>query len=193
MVVGARRRATVWSRRSFLRGAGVTFLGGAPALIAACGGGDEEAATTSKQGSVDVRVLNPVLDLEYTAVAVYTAGEPLLRGGMRARGRQFRDQEREHAAALVRAIKDLGGTPNKPRARYAMPPLRDQDAFLKFVKGFEDTVLATYLDALPKLSDPQLRASAAAILTTEAEHISVLLAALGKQRVPTAFVSGEAK
>ncbi len=165
-------------------------MGGAPVLLAACGGGDDESAKP-KPRSADVDVLNTALDLEHTAVAVYTAGEPLLRGGMRALGRQFRDQEREHAAALVRAIKDLGGTPNKPRTRYPMPSLRDQAAFLEFVKDFEDTLVAAYLEALPKLSDPQLRAAAAATLTTEAEHISVLLAALGKPRVPEAFVSGE--
>jgi bacterioferritin (cytochrome b1) len=192
VVVDAWRGAAGWSRRSFLRGAGITFVGGAPVLLAACGGGDDESAKPKpKPRSSDVDVLNTALDLEYTAVAVYTAGEPLLRGGMRALGRQFRDQEREHAAALVRAIKDLGGTPNKPRARYAMPALRDQDAFLTFVKDFEDTLVAAYLDALPKLSDPQLRAAAAATMTTEAEHISVLLAALGEPRVPKAFVSGE--
>jgi hypothetical protein len=191
VVVGSPGRAAVWSRRSFLRGAGITLVGGAPVLLAACGGDDDQPAITSKPGSVDVRVLNPVLDLEYTAVAVYTAGQPLLRGGMRALGRQFLDQEREHAAALVRAIEDLGGTPSKPRTRYPMPPLPDQDAFLTFVKGFEETVIAAYIEALPKLSDPELRATGAAILTTEAEHISVLLAGLGEPRVPEAFVTGE--
>jgi hypothetical protein len=114
-----------------------------------------------------------------------------LRGGTRALGRQFLDQEREHAAALVRAIEDLGGTPNKPRTRYTAPPLPNQYAFLAFVKGFENVVIGGYIDALPQLSDPQLRALAASILTTEAEHVSLLLAALGEPRVPEAFVSGK--
>jgi len=52
--------------------------------------------------------------------------------------------------------------------------------------------IAAYLDALPKLSSPDLRATAAAIVTTEAEHVSVLLGALGRPPVPTAFVTGTA-
>jgi bacterioferritin (cytochrome b1) len=185
VVVGARRRAT---RRAFFRVAGITCVAGASGFAAGCG--DDDTANPAKTGPADVDVLNLLLNLEYTAVAAYRTGLPLLRGGMEALGRQFLDQEREHAAALVRAIEDLGGTPNKPRTRYAHPRLPDQDAFLKFVNRFENTVVAEYIDALPKLSQPQLRATAAAILTTEAEHISVLLAALGRPRVPEAFVSG---
>jgi rubrerythrin len=189
VVVDARRGAAGWSRRSFLRGAGITFVGGAPVLLAACGGGDDESAKP-KPRSADVDVLNTALDVEYTAVAVYTAGEPVLRGRTRALGREFLDQEREHAAALVRAIEDLGGTPNKPRKHYATPPLPDQDAFLTFARDLENTAVAAYIDALPKLTHPQLRATAAAILTLEAEHLSLLLAAMDEPRVPEAFVTG---
>ena len=165
-------------------------MGGAPVLLAACGGGDDESGKP-KPRSADVDVLNTALDVEHTAVAVYTAGEPVLRGPTRALGREFLDQERKHAAALVRAIEDLGGTPNKPRTHYDMPPLPDQNAFLTFARDFENTAVAAYIEALPKLTHPQLRATAAAILTIEAEHISTLLAAMGEDRVPEAFVTGE--
>jgi hypothetical protein len=46
------------------------------------------------------------------------------------------------------------------------------------------------VDAVPKLSDPKLRQTAAAINTNEAEHISVLLGALGKPPVPDAYATG---
>jgi bacterioferritin (cytochrome b1) len=185
VVVGARRRAT---RRAFFRVAGITCVAGASGFAAGCG--DDDGATPRKTGLADVDVLNNLLDLEYTAVAAYRTGLPLLRGRMEALGRQFLDQERDHAAALVRAIEDLGGTPHKPRSRYAHPRLPDQEAFLEFVNNFENVVVAGYIDALPKLSHPQLRATAAGILTTEAEHISVLLTALRQPRVPEAFVAG---
>jgi rubrerythrin len=179
------------SRRAFLRGAGITFAAGAPGLLAACGGDDEGGSTTAQPGSADIAVLNTALDIEYTAVAVYTAGAPLLRGQVAALGRQFREQEQEHAAALVQAIKQLGGTPNRPRASYAIPRLVSQTGALRFITDFEMTAVGAYLDALPKLSDPPLRATAAAILTNEAEHIAVLLGALDKPQAPQAFVTGE--
>lgn len=43
---------------------------------------------------------------------------------------------------------------------------------------------------MPKLSDGRLRGTAAAILTNEAEHVSVLLGAMGRPPVPAAFVTG---
>jgi Ferritin-like domain len=52
------------------------------------------------------------------------------------------------------------------------------------------TSLAAYVDAIPKLSNPTLRQTAAAINTNEAEHISVLLGALGKPPVPDAYATG---
>ena len=54
----------------------------------------------------------------------------------------------------------------------------------------ENRAIAAYLDALPKLSSPDLRATVASIVTTEAEHASVLLGALGRPQVPSAFVVG---
>jgi hypothetical protein len=44
--------------------------------------------------------------------------------------------------------------------------------------------VAAYVDAIPRLTASKLRQTAAAINTDEAEHISVLLAALGEQPVP---------
>ena len=63
------------------------------------------------------------------------------------------------------------------------------------MKDAPDSILkpeqAAYLDALPRLSSHDLRATAASIVTTEAEHASVLLGALGRPQVPTAFVVGK--
>ena len=55
----------------------------------------------------------------------------------------------------------------------------------------ENTAIAAYLDALPKLSSPDLRATAASIVTNEAQHVSVLQGALARPEVPAAFVVGK--
>jgi rubrerythrin len=130
------------------------------------------------------------------AVAAYGAGAPLLRGETREVGALFRDQEQEHADGLAQAIRDLGGTPNRPKPAREYAPmfgdLRNQEDVLRFAVDLENTAVAAYIDALPKLTSPELRATAAAIVTNEAEHLSVLLGALGEPQVPDAFVTGEA-
>ena len=186
MVVGARRRAT---RRAFFRGAGITFVAGASGFVAACG--DDDGATAAKTGPADVDVLNSLLDLEYTAVAAYRAGAPLLRGEELDAARRFLEQEQAHADALVRAIRQLGGKPIGPKAKYDFPTLSDRTDFLSFARDLENTTIAAYIDSLPKLTERRLRGTAAAIVTTEAEHVSVIRRALGSSQAPSAFVTGQ--
>ena len=189
------------SRRDFFRLAGLATAGGSVVFAAACGddddsGGGSTAAVMENGagGERDVMILNAALDLENTAIAAYTAGAALLKGPVLATGKLFLAQEQEHAAGLAQAIRDLGGTPNKakPAAAYAkgFPKLRSQNDVLRFAVDLENTAVAAYVDAIPKLSEPKLRQTAAAINTNEAEHISVLLGALGKPPVPDAYVTG---
>jgi len=178
------------SRRAFFRSAGVGFAGGSAVLLAACGDDGDSETGPASGATPDVEILNSALDLENTAVAAYAAGAPRLTGAVRALGAQFLGQEREHAAALGQAIKQLGGTPTKPKAAYDFPEFKGQEDVLNFALDLEGTAVAAYIDALPKVSDPELRGTASAILTNEAEHISVLLGALGRPQVPSAFVIG---
>ena len=124
------------------------------------------------------------------AIAAYQAAAPALRGEARSAGQRLLEQEREHADALGDAIRQLGGTPNPPRASYAFPPLRTQARALRFATQVENTAIAAYIDSLPRLASPDLRGTAAAILTDEAEHLSVVLGALGRPQLTGAFVTG---
>jgi rubrerythrin len=111
-------------------------------------------------------------------------------------GKQFLEHEQEHAAGLTQAIKDLGGTPNEAKSEDEYAPmfadLASQEDVLRFAVDLENTAVAAYIDALPKLSSGELRQTAAAIVSNEAEHVSVLLGALEEPQVPDAFVTGEA-
>ncbi len=193
------------SRRDFFRVAGLTTVGGSAMFLAACGDDDDkESASTSTSDAggseQDVAILNSALDLENTAIAAYTAGAALLKGEVLAVGKQFLEHEQEHADALTQAIKQMGGTPNKAKAaeEYAkgFPMLKTQTDVLKFANDLENMAIAAYIGAIPKLSSPELRQSAAAIETNEAEHVSVLLGALNggdaAKQVPDAFVTGKA-
>jgi rubrerythrin len=186
------------TRRHFLHLAGLTGAG----LLVACGddapppGADENREPSDP----DVELLNAALDLENTAIAAYTAGAGLLRGPLLRVGRQLLAHEEEHADRLTQAIRDLGGTPNEPKSarEYArsFPALKTEADVLRFAVDLENVAVRTYLDAIRKLSSGELRQTAAAIVSNEAEHISVLLGATNPNRparqVPGAFVTGVA-
>jgi rubrerythrin len=182
------------SRRHFFATAGVSLAGASATFLAACG--DDTTTTTPKSrdesDEADVEILNSALDLELMAVAAYKAGAAHLKGAVLQVGKLFLEQEQEHADGLASAIRDAGGKPNRAKARYAFPALTSQTDVLRFAVDLENNAIAAYIDALPKLGQGDLRATAAAILSNEAEHVAVLLGALGEQQVPDAFVVGKA-
>src|SRR3954453_1997231 len=101
---------------------GATLVGGSAAYIAACGGGGKQQSETTistTQAQGDAAVLNAALELEHTAIAAYEVGIGLLKGKARRQGGGFLSQGRQHAAAIARAISDLGSQPVKPRPRSA--------------------------------------------------------------------------
>jgi rubrerythrin len=182
------------SRRRFFHMSGVSVTAGSAVFLAACGNGSKAPVATGPDESdqADVEILNGALDLELLAVAAYKEAAALLKGDILQVGKTFLAQEQEHADGLSAAIKDAGGTPNRAKASYDFPELRSQTGALKFAVDLENTAIAAYIDALPKFSQGDLRATAAAIVTTEAEHVAVLLDALGMDPVPAAFVTGKA-
>jgi rubrerythrin len=180
------------SRRRFFRASGVSLAGGSAMLLAACTDDTKNPVRTGPDESnqADVEILNSALDLELMVVAAYKAGAAHLKGDALALGKLFLEQEQEHVDGLSTAIKDADGTPNRAKTDYPFPTLRTQADVLRFAVDLENTAIAAYIDALPKLSDGDLRATAASIITNEAEHLSLLLDALGRDPTPSAFVTG---
>lgn len=182
------------SRRRFFRMSGVSVAGGSAMFLAACGDDTKSpfaATAPDESDDADVEILNSALDLELMAVAAYKAGAALLKGDALAVGKLFLEQEQEHADGLASAIRDADGTPNRAKASYDFPELKSQTDVLRFAIDLENTAIAAYIDALPKLGKGELRATAAAIVSNEAEHVAVLLGALGEEQVPDAFVVGK--
>jgi rubrerythrin len=182
------------SRRRFFRMSGVSLAGGSAVFLAACGDGAEPLVSTGPDESdqADVEILNGALDLELMAVAAYKLGAGQLRGSALDIAQTLLEQEQEHADGLMAAIEDAGGTPNRAKSSYDFPTLRGRRDVLRFAVDLENTAIAAYIDALPKLSQGDLRATAAAIITNEAEHITLLLDAMGMDPVPGPFVNGRA-
>ena len=181
------------TRRRFFGSAGVTFAGGSAMFLSACGSNQdlkdeqEQLADTPEK---DVAILNDALSLELTAVEAYSQALPLLQGAVAAVGASFLEQEREHVAAIERAVSDLGGRPIKSVLEFDLSDVRTQEEALQFATNLENVAIAAYIDSVPKLSSGDLRTTAAQIVTNEAEHVTVLQAALGNPPVASAFVSG---
>jgi rubrerythrin len=181
------------SRRRFFHMSGVSVAGGSAMFLSACGDDTKNATTgPDESDAADVEILNSALDLELMAVAAYKAGAAHLKGDVLAIGKLFLEQEQEHADGLSSAIKAAGGKPNQAKRSYDFPSLRSQTDVLRFAVDLENTAIAAYIDALPKLGKGDLRATAAAIVSNEAEHVAVLLGALDEEQVPAAFVVGKA-
>lgn len=178
------------SRRRLLQGTGAAAGAAAAWSIAACGkGGDTTQSGGIKGTASDLGTLRGALAIELTAIEAYGRGVPLLRGPRRRACDLFLAQEQEHADALTKAITRLGGS-----AAVAMIPLDysvlTAPRFLVLARRIANAAIGVYLEALPRLSSGELRATTATILADEAEHLSVLLGFLGRPQAPAALVAG---
>jgi rubrerythrin len=177
---------------------GGSLAAAAGSLLASCGGSDSKsrqvATVSTTAAESDAAVLGALLDQEHSSIAAYTLLATKLHGRALGSARRFAAHERRHADALSRAIVRLGASPAPPRpqSEYAsgFPRLRGARDALSFALDVETTAVAAYADALGKLATDSVRATAAAILTTESEHAAVVLGALGRPQVPEPFVTG---
>jgi len=154
-------------RRRFLQLAGGSVA--AAALLAACGD-DAASVDTSEFGKGDVGVLNFALTLEHVNVAFYKA---LAEAGVLAYAPQelsewFGEDEEEHAAALSKEIKKLGGTPvAAPETSFSFTS--EEDAIAQ-VEELENAIAAGYLGQLLNVKGEAAQSLLVSIHTVEARH-----------------------
>lgn len=177
------------SRRGLLSGG----LAGAAALgLGACGPSDRQVDAKNKhEPTDDAAILVRALDLEHQLAAGYTAALGHLRPASRPLARRLLAHERRHASSVAELVGQAGAKPNPPRARYGFRALAGEADALSFLTDLENTAIAFYIDALPKLTT-RWRSTLAAVLTAEAEHAAVLMGRQGRPLVPSAFVVGKA-
>lgn len=181
------------SRRRFLVGSGATLSAAAVALMA--GRPALAAAQAGKQDDTesDVRILNTALGAELEAIAAYAAGagSGLLQKPALDLALKFQGHHKEHADALAKTVRKLGGTPAEAREHYLFPTdkFKSQADVLGFAAGLERGAVSAYLGAVPLFHGRELASAAASILGDEAMHWAILRQALGQDPVPTAFLS----
>lgn len=180
------------SRRELLKLSCATAAGGA-ILLAGCGGRSSRPRVSKLPPAArgaDVQLLNRVLGLEQAAVAGYTAGIPLLTGTALLAAKRFLAQELSHAAELSGLVKQAGGKAELPKPSYDLGDPRSAHDVLVLLQGLEGDQVAAYIDVLPSLSPGSVRAVVASILANDAQHISLLRAAIGREPAPAPFVTG---
>jgi hypothetical protein len=138
------------------------FLGAAGTLLLAGCGIDE----AGKEPRSDAEVIGGLLPLELAAGGA-VIGSPIAE--LLAR------QDAQHA----RRLAALAGAPLEQRA----PAAHDLAAAL----ARKQEAVFAYVEALPKLADPDARVVVMQILGSEAEHLAALRAAAGEQPVPDPF------
>jgi hypothetical protein len=182
------------ARRALLRGVGAGLLGIGTLGLAACGtsqkAGDTAVQTVSQPVERDdIEILGGLLELERRTVAAYTAGMPLLRRPEAKMAKQFLYEELQHTGELLSLIKAAGGD-DPPRAdSYALGDPRDGDEVLVLLHTLERAQIAAYLHAIPRLKPAPVRAAAATILSSDAQHIAILRLTQGLVPAPSPFVT----
>jgi rubrerythrin len=142
--------------------------------------GDALAASPSK--AQDVRILQLVLQLEYTQVAFYELAlrAASLQGQLREFARAALAHERAHLAALRSAL----GAKAAPRPRFDLRrATKDPATFRKTAIELEDLAVAGYNGQATNLT-PGTLAVAATIVSVEARHASWVRALAGEVAAP---------
>jgi hypothetical protein len=154
----SRLRAGSYSRRRFLGAAGALVGGG---LLGGCG-----ADEAGKEPPSDAEVIGGLLPLELAAGGA-VIGSPIAELLVR--------QDAQHA----RRLATLAGASLQQRAPTAH--------HLATALARKQEAVFAYVQALPKLADPDARVVVMQILASEAEQLAALRLAAGKQPVPDPF------
>jgi rubrerythrin len=161
------------SRQAFIVRGAVTA--GAVYGLSAVGPFVREAL--AQEGGGDVEILNFALTLEYLEAAFYTQGLKRvsgLSGDVKSLATEIRDNEREHVAALMSTIEDLGGSPVKAPGVDFGKAFATQKSFLKLAQTFEDTGVSAYNGAAPAIESTDVLAAAGSIVQIEARHAAAI-------------------
>jgi len=166
------------SRAAVIVAAGVGAVSASPLLGRLLSGGSAEAASKAE----DARILQLVLQLEYTQVAFYQ--QALREAGLGGELQEFAQvalgHERRHLAAVKSALGAKAGP--KPKFDFGTRT-RSAAAFRKTAIELEDIAVAGYNGQATNLTKATL-AAAADIVSVEARHAAWVRALAGEVAAP---------
>jgi rubrerythrin len=168
------------SRRALLRAAAAAGAVASVPLIGRLVRVPDAGAAPSK--AQDAKILQLVLQLEYTKVAFYEQAlkEASLTGELRTFATTALQHEREHLAAIKNALGAQAGP--KPSFDFG-EKTRSAGAFTRTAIALEDAAVAGYNGQATNLTKPTL-AAAAKIVSVEARHAAWVRAISGVVAAP---------
>jgi hypothetical protein len=118
----------------------------------------------SEEKAAELTAVQAALAAEHAAVYGYGVVGGRVREGRRQEAKTAYDAHRARRDALVREVRDLGGTPVAASAGYALPfPVPDSAAAVELAAELEDRVAGVYSD-LVRAATGGLRGTAAEAL-----------------------------
>ena len=180
------------TRRELFARAGGGLVAGAALLAAGCGAHSAQLIRkriSPGEAALDVVLLNGLLDIEHRAIAAYSNGIPLLAGHNQRAARNFLGDEFNHASELISLIVRHGGTPNKAASSYDFGSPQSEADLLALFARLEREQIGAYLTAVPLVTPGPMRATLAAILGSDAQHVALLRKALGEPALLSPFVT----
>nr|WP_203659639.1 ferritin-like domain-containing protein [Streptomyces sp. SID14446] len=108
--------------------------------------------------------MQAALAAEHAAVYGYGVVGGKIGEKRRSDARAAYDAHRARRDTLVRAVKDLGGTPEAASAAYVLPfPVTDSPTAVRFAAELEERVAAVYSDLVRATTGDQRRTAAGAL------------------------------
>jgi rubrerythrin len=187
------------SRKRFLK-----MIGGAGAasafavFLAACGDDDDQEGSAGnamtdqekKQtaaGGRDLQIVQYALTLEHLETDFYNA---VIDSGvvenrkLAETAKLIRDAEQAHVDTLTGVVKDLGGTPVRPKTTFDSVLEGGEAKVLETAAAVENLGAAAYLGQAGRIQSKDLLAAALSIHSVEARHAAALNQVVGKTIVP---------
>ncbi len=173
------------ARRNFIKVAALVGVGSS--LVA---GSRNDKTAFADATANDLEILNYALTLEYLEAEFYTKG--LKGGSLKGRSLELvspiRDHEQQHVTVLTSVIKDMGGKPAaKPSFVFPAGTFTSKTKFLTTASAFEELGVTAYHGQVPRIDDPELLKSAAAIAGVESRHAAIVADLLGGNPFPASF------
>jgi rubrerythrin len=179
------------SRKRFLKMMGAGGAAAFSVFLAACGSDSKSSSSNSssksKGSKVDLEIVMYALTLEHLETDFYNA--VLDSGAIKDKklgeaAKMIRDNEQEHVDALTQTVKQLGGTPKRPKTNFDAVIKGGPKMILETAATVENLGAAAYLGQAPRIQSKTVLASALAIHTVEARHAALLNSVVGKTVVP---------
>jgi rubrerythrin len=185
------------SRKRFLK-----MMGGAGAasafavFLAACGDDDDEASSSGNAmadrndraaAGRDLQIVQYALTLEHLETDFYNAvidSGVIKNMTLADTAKLIRDAEQAHVDTLTGVVKDLGGTPVRPKTTFDSVLEGGEMMVLETAAAVENLGAAAYLGQAGRIQSKELLAAALSIHSVEARHAAALNQVVGKSIVP---------